>query len=334
MRPGKAKGPSTNSGTGGAPPVVPSYIIGTSKRITNAMSPYTVLSTDTSLLCDTTAGNIVLQLPAIAVMGDRVIFAKMDIGANAVSILPNGAETIDGFPSYSISILNESVALQAALATPATKWQALARYSQFRANDSVENWTALDANWTYDGDENFTNFPGYLASNVVPGATNPIWAPAASAFTPYPRVPTGAFPVHVHHKIRSLAIAGVNTSLATSYMLNDVGFVGDWVGMIWAFIDLAGQNEYLLEIDTQKNSVPGTFLYHTGITLSADREDDFEFVIYPDHVECYFNGQLVYFESGFNFQFIAYVDVSAQAVAVDRQGLINRTEIYTQAPNR
>ncbi len=334
MRPGKAKGPSTNSGTGGAPPVVPSYIIGTSKRITNAMSPYTVLATDTSLLCDTTAGNITLQLPAIAAMGDRVIFAKMDIGANAVSILPNGAETIDGFASYSISILNESVALQGALASPATKWQALARYSQFRANDYVENWTAIDGNWTYDGDENFTNFPGYLASNVVPGSTNPIFNPAASAFTPYPRVPTGAFPVHVRHKIRSLAIAGVNTALATSYMLNDVGFVGDWVGLIWAFIDLAGQNEYLLEIDTQKNGVPGTFLYNTGIPLSADREDDFEFLIYPDRVECYFNGQLIYFESGFNFQFVAYVDVSAQATAANRQGLINRTEVLTQAPNR
>lgn len=334
MRPGKAKGPATSTGSGGAPPVTPSYIIGTSKRITNAMSPYTVLSTDTTLLCDTTAGNIVVQLPALAVMGDRVLFVKMDIGANAVSILPNGAQTIDGFSSYSISLLNESVALQAALATPATKWQALARYSQFRANDYVENWTAADANWTYDGDENFTNFPGYLASNVVPGSTNPIWNPTASAFLPYPRVPTGAFPVHVRHKIRSLAIAGVNTALATGYMLNDVGYIGDWVGFIWTFNDAGGENEYALEIDTQKNSVPGTFIYNTGIALSASREDDFEFVIYPDHVECYFNGQLIYFESGFDFQFVAYVDISAQATAANRQGMFNRTEIYTQAPNR
>lgn len=335
FRSGKAKGPYVGPlPAAPIPPVPPSYVIGTSKRITAAMSPYTVLTTDTVLLCDTSGGAITLQLPTIASVGDRIIFAKLDIGTNAVTILPNGAQTIDGFSSYVISILNESVALQASLATPATVWQALARYSQYRSNDSVELWTGVNANWTYDGDQNFTNFPGYLASNLVPGSTNPIWNPAASAFSPFPRVPTGAFPVHVRHKVRSLAIAGVNTGLALSYMLNDVGYVGDWVGMIWSFIDAGGENEYLLEIDTQKNGIPGTFLYNTGITLSADREDDFEFVIYPDRVECYFNGQLVYFESGFNFQYVAYVDVSAQATAANRQGLFHRTEIFTQAPNR
>lgn len=334
MRPGKAKGPSTNSGTGGAPPVVPSYIIGTSKRVTFADSPYTVLATDTSLLCDTTGGSIVLQLPALAVLGDRLIFAKMDIGANAVSILPNGAETIDGFASYSISILNESVALQAALASPATKWQALARYSEYRSNDYLELWTAANSNWTYDGDEDFALFPGYLAAAVTASSTVAIFNPLPASFKPFPRIPTAPFPIHIKHTIRSLAIAGVNTALATSYMLSDVGFVNDWIGMIWAFTDLAAQNEYLLEIDSQKNGVPGTFLYNTGIPLSADREDDFEFVIYPDCYYFYFNGALVHYESGFAFAEIAYADIGVQRLAANRQGLINRSEYSTQAPNR
>jgi len=334
MRPGKAKGPSTSTGAGGAPPVVPSYIIGTSKRIVFADSPYTVLATDTTLLCDTSGGNIVLQLPAIAVMGDRVVFAKMDIGAGSVSILPNGAETIDGAASYGISILNESVALQGALAVPSDKWQALARYSEYRSNDYTELWTAANANWTYDGQEDFATYPGYFAADAAFNSANAIFNPLPTSFNPFPRVPTGPFPLHFHHKIRSLAINGVNTALATSYMVQDMTFTLDWVGLIWAATDLAGQNEYLLEIDTQKSGVGDQFVYQTGIPITADREDDIEFVIYPDHIECYFNGDLIYYESGFSFAEIIYADIGVQRLSATRQGMIHRSEIFTQAPNR
>lgn len=179
MRPGKAKGPSTGLGSGSAPPVVPSYIIGTSKRVVFADSPYTVLATDTTLLCDTTGGNIVLQLPAISVMGDRVIFAKLDIGSGTVSILPAVGETIDGFASYAINDLNDSVGLQAVLAVPSTKWQAIASYKDFQIGNlqdksitylSAAAYTSLvpfnAADWILS---NVTVTPGSIAQTLAGG---------------------------------------------------------------------------------------------------------------------------------------------------------------------
>lgn len=332
MRPGKAKGPSTSLGSGGVPPVIPPLIIGNVRRVVFADSPYTPISTDTTLLVDTTGGDVTIQLPAAAVLDDRILNIKMDIGTNDVIILPAGLETIDGAVNYTISILDESVSLQAD--DPDSKWVALFRYSKYRSNDYVEEWTSSNSNWNYDGDEDFALFPGYLAADVAANSTVAIFNPTAAAFTPFPRIPSGSFPIHFKHHIRSLAIAGVNTALANSYMLVDAGFVGDWIGLIWAFTDLLGENEYVLEIDTQKSGVPGVFLYNTGIPLSADRQDDIEFVIYPDCYYCYFNGFLIHFESGFTFTEIAYMDIGVQRLAANRQGLIGRTEIFTQAPNR
>ena len=334
MRPGKAKGPSTSTGAGGAPPVVPSYIIGTSKRIVFADSPYTVLATDTTLLCDTSGGNIVLQLPAIAVMGDRVVFAKMDIGAGSVSILPNGVETIDGAASYGISVLNESVALQGALAVPSDKWQALARYSEYRSNDYTELWTGANGNWTYDGQEDFTTYPGYFAAGAAFFSAGADFNPLPASFNPFPRTVTGPFPLHINQRVRSLTIGGVNTALVDSYFAQDALLTLDWVNLIWASIDLAGQNEYTLEVNYQKNGVNTQFIYQTGIPITADREDDIDTVIYPDHVECYFNGMLVFYDSGFAFTDVSIVFLNVQRMTAARQGMLHRAEIFTQAPNR
>lgn len=331
IRPGMAKGPSL-SGTPAAP-AAPTTITGGSTSVAFGASPYTVLTTDTVLLVDTTGGNVTIQLPALATLSNRLIFVKMIAGTNTVTILPNGAETIDGFASYVISILNESVALHASSATP-TKWEALARYSQFRSNDYVENWTAVDANWTYDGQEDFALFPGYLAAKVTAFNATATFAPTVSAFDPYPRPITGAFPLHIKHRIRSLAAAGVNTSLFTSFMLSDGVFTTDYLYLIWGYTGVAPDDQYILEIDSQKSGVPAQFVYSTGIPRSADREDDIEFVFYPTAAACYYNGQLIWYDGGFSFLQIEYVTADVQRTSATRQGLLNRTEIFTQAPNR
>lgn len=64
-----------------------------------AASPYTVLSTDTVLLVDTTAGAVEVDLPAVASSSGRTIVVKDEGGVaatNQIVIDPNGAETLDG----------------------------------------------------------------------------------------------------------------------------------------------------------------------------------------------------------------------------------------------
>ena len=64
-----------------------------------AASPYTVLSTDTVLLVDTTAGAVELDLPAVASSSGRTLVIKDEGGnaaTNAITIDPNASETLDG----------------------------------------------------------------------------------------------------------------------------------------------------------------------------------------------------------------------------------------------
>lgn len=65
--------------------------------ITSAQSPYTLATTDQLILVDATGGAVVLNVPA-ASTGDYAwsIWRKADGGANAVTVTPNGTDTVDG----------------------------------------------------------------------------------------------------------------------------------------------------------------------------------------------------------------------------------------------
>lgn len=68
------------------------------------MSPYTPLPTDGTLLVDTSGGAVTIQMPASATR-TRDLEVKDVTGnaaANPISVLRNGAETIDGLTTYPI----------------------------------------------------------------------------------------------------------------------------------------------------------------------------------------------------------------------------------------
>ena len=74
------------------------------KTITSASSPYTVLSTDRILLVDTTGGAVTINMQASAAR-QYDLEIKDDKGmaaTNNISIVPNGAETIDGLAPYTM----------------------------------------------------------------------------------------------------------------------------------------------------------------------------------------------------------------------------------------
>jgi hypothetical protein len=70
-------------------------------------SPYTATtgSVDIAIMCDTSAGNITVNLPAIAGNSNRRYNIK-NIGTGTVTIDPNGGETIDGEVDLEISQYN------------------------------------------------------------------------------------------------------------------------------------------------------------------------------------------------------------------------------------
>ena len=67
-------------------------------------TPYTATVTDFFLLVDATVGNITLNLPAaVGSEGKEYIIKKIDATANTVIIDPDGAETIDGAATKTLS---------------------------------------------------------------------------------------------------------------------------------------------------------------------------------------------------------------------------------------
>lgn len=73
--------------------------------VTLAMSPYTPAALETYLLVDTSAGAVTINLPAAAARNGLPLTIKDGTGnaaANPISVVPNGAETIDGLAPYPI----------------------------------------------------------------------------------------------------------------------------------------------------------------------------------------------------------------------------------------
>jgi hypothetical protein len=67
---------------------------------------------DYIVLCDATAGVVTLTLPAAAAsQGRKLVAKKTDASANAVTVDGNGAETVDGAASVSITARYDSVSV-------------------------------------------------------------------------------------------------------------------------------------------------------------------------------------------------------------------------------
>jgi len=71
------------------------------KKVTTT---YTALLSDSFLICDATGGAFTVTLPpATGNISARMIFKRINSGANAVTISRSGSETIDGATSQSLA---------------------------------------------------------------------------------------------------------------------------------------------------------------------------------------------------------------------------------------
>lgn len=79
-------------------------ILGAVKSITAASSPYNLTSADLAVEVNATAGAVTVALPPAALFTGRLVAVKkIDATANAVTIDPSGAETIDGAATLGLS---------------------------------------------------------------------------------------------------------------------------------------------------------------------------------------------------------------------------------------
>ena len=75
---------------------------------------YTATDTDMVILCNTSGGNIRIDLPSVATCEGRIyIIKKISSDANIVTIDPFGTETIDDSPMCTLSLPNERMQIVA-----------------------------------------------------------------------------------------------------------------------------------------------------------------------------------------------------------------------------
>lgn len=81
--------------------------------ITSKTANYTITANDYTITGDATSGNITFTLPtAVGIAGVMYVVKKIDASGNSVIIDGNGAETIDGAATLSITVQYTSVVLQ------------------------------------------------------------------------------------------------------------------------------------------------------------------------------------------------------------------------------
>lgn len=92
-------------------------------------------------LCNATSAAIIATLPSAATAGNgfKVAFKKTDSSANAVTLTPNGSDTIDGAASLSLTTQYSSVVI----VSNGTNWSAVYGYSAPSANPQLYYGCAL-----------------------------------------------------------------------------------------------------------------------------------------------------------------------------------------------
>lgn len=79
--------------------------------LTHSNSPYTMTSSDSALFCDVSGGAITINLLSAPAYAGYLTIKIKGAATNAVTIIPNGTDTIDGFSSYTLSLNNQAITL-------------------------------------------------------------------------------------------------------------------------------------------------------------------------------------------------------------------------------
>lgn len=84
---------------------------GLTTSVTHGMSPYTLQISDSVLICNVSGGAIVINLLAASQYIGELTVKLKGTASNAVNIVANGTDTIDGMGNYSLNFNNQAITL-------------------------------------------------------------------------------------------------------------------------------------------------------------------------------------------------------------------------------
>lgn len=82
--------------------------------ITTKTTNYTITDSDYTVICDATAGNIVITIPNSIIGNGRILEFKLVSAVNKVTLTPEATGTIDGAVNYELTVQYDAVQIQAA----------------------------------------------------------------------------------------------------------------------------------------------------------------------------------------------------------------------------
>src|SRR4030065_132078 len=129
-------------------------IIDTGYGVTSVTANYTATLNDEVILANATADAVAVTLPtAVGNTGKKFVVKKIDSSVNAVTVDPNGSETIDGQATASVKNLDETIIV----VSDGTNWRRLL-------------WDALDAVASITADYTATLNDDTILANATAGA--------------------------------------------------------------------------------------------------------------------------------------------------------------------
>lgn len=197
-------------------------------------------------------------------------------------------------------------------------------------NYFFEPWDVLNLNWEYDGDEDLTTYPGYLA--VLPPATGTfvIFTPLITSFTPWPRTTSVPVPLHIRSVYRILTNpAEIRVPLTVGFSSTAFDATNSVsVLFYWSVVE----NEFMIELIGPKAGVPFDQEYNTGIAFDNDMEVTIDVAINPAGFAVLVNGVTIVTQNDWPFPVIGYVQLDVGRESAIHQGMIKQTEIWTVYP--
>lgn len=192
-------------------------------------------------------------------------------------------------------------------------------------NDFLEEWTGSNPNWTYDGEEDFTTYAGFLSTAGT--SCDVVFAPQPASFFPYPRVPTIPYPLIFRTTFRALCSGVVNTSISQMVVSTETDFSGDYIFavLLWQ----VGEPNYFIEVFGHQTVGDFDRIFDTGVARSGDQEIALELIISPSGYVLNVNGSPGDFLSGFNFDSMGYLALNIQRHDISNMGMLASTEIKT-----
>lgn len=105
-------------------------------NVSTKTAAYTTITTDSMLLCDATSAAFTITLiTAVGNTGKKYIIKKIDASVNSITIDPNGAETIGGSLTYSLTYENDEIEI----VSDGANWKILGTRALIISNPSSTN---------------------------------------------------------------------------------------------------------------------------------------------------------------------------------------------------